>query len=47
MQPTLSEEEIDDIAAEYSDEFGHIPPDMWVPFAEAIITALRKKERGE
>ena len=44
MQPILSEEEIDEIAAEYSDEFGHIPPDMWVPFALAIITALRKKE---
>ena len=47
MQPILSDEEIDDIAAEYSDEFGQIPPDMWVPFGIAIITALRKKERGE
>ena len=47
MQPILSDEEIDDIAAQYSDEFGQIPPDMWVPFALAIITAQRKKERGE
>lgn len=47
MNQLLSEEEVDAIAAEYSDEFGHIPPDMWMPFAIAIITALRKKERGE
>lgn len=47
MNQLLSEEEVDEIAAEYSDEFGHIPPDMWMPFAIAIITALRKKERGE
>lgn len=47
MQPILSDEEIDDIAAQYSDEFGQIPPDMWVPFAIAILTAQRKKEGRE
>lgn len=47
MEKILTDEEIDDIAAQYSDPFGHIPPDMWVPFAIAIITAQRKKERGE
>lgn len=38
----LTEEQIDDIAAEHSDEFGNITPDDWQDFAKALLEAYKK-----